>query len=148
QKGARRGDLPDGPARRRCRAGPAEGNSGVRDVDHGALEALDHPDVRGGAGCECGGDLLVAVEVPTAVRVELGDGGLVIGELEAMHAPTAAVVTGIARRSCGDVRLQAEELVDRVEARVRPTGVRQIRRRIDGAVELTVHVEGWAGHGA
>src|SRR5262245_20379602 len=108
-------------------------SSGAGNVDYRAHEALDDSDVRCGSGAERREDLVVAVEVPAPVCVELRNRGGVVCELQPVHPPTAAVVAAVTRRGCCDVvRLHTEELVDRVEARVRSPRVREIRRRANG----------------
>src|SRR3954453_338376 len=116
----------------------------LRHVDHRALEALDDPGIGRGT---CGDGRLHlgrAVEVAAVVRVERGDGRRVVRELEAMDAPASAVESRVSRSRGGDVPLEAEELVDRVEAAVRGAGAREIGRRVDGAVQLAQETEGRA----
>jgi hypothetical protein len=120
----------------------------LRHVDHGALEALDDPGVDRGACGDGRLHLSRAVEVAAVVRVERGDGRRVVRELEAMDAPASAVESRVPRSRGGDVPLEAEELVDRVEAPVRGAGAREVGRGVDGAVQLTVDVEGRAGYAA
>src|SRR6266545_5259648 len=122
-------------------AAPAARGSGAGEVDHRADEALDHPDVFCGAGRERCVDLLIAVEIAAAVRVERSDGSRVVNEVEAVDAPATTVVARVAGGGRGDVQLQPEELVDGVEAVVGSACVRQVGWRADSPIELTVHVE-------
>jgi membrane protein DedA with SNARE-associated domain len=119
-----------------------------RHLDRGTLEALDHAGVGRRSRGDRGLDLARAVEVAAPVRVERGDGRRVVREPEAVHAPASAVVSGVARRGRGDVGLQPEELVDRVEAAGGRPGAGEIRGRPDGPVQDTVDVEGRSGHAA
>src|SRR5215217_9675351 len=80
-----------------------------------ADEALHHTQVGGGPCGERSRDFVVVVEVATAVGVEHRHGGVVIGEVEAVHLPATSVVVGVAWGGRGDVeRLCTEELVDGV----------------------------------
>jgi hypothetical protein len=110
-------------------------------VDDGALEALDDAEILRRPGCERGVHLGRTVEVAAPIRVELLDGSCVIRERQRVHPPTATVEPTIARRSSGDVRLQAPEVVDRVEAGIRSARLRQIRRRVDRPIQLPVDLE-------
>src|SRR5262245_52396305 len=122
-------------------------HASLMDLDHGAHEALDDAEVGRGVTRDRGQDLLLAVEVAAVVRVVLGERGGVVGELEPVDPPAPAVVARVAGRGGRHVeRLDAEELVDRVEAAGRPAGARQVRRGADGPVQRPVDVERRAAH--
>src|SRR5262245_25696544 len=104
--------------------------------NYGALEQLDDAEIGRAARAGIGKgrvDLGRAVEVAAAVRVVRGDGGGVTRvEGKRVHLPASAAEAGIARSRFGDVGLHTTEVVDRLEARVRSPGVREVGRCADG----------------